>query len=171
MKHYLASLFCIVLLLTTMVVVDATAQTISAAVQSHIAAAKAAAYEPGHDLTQLYDTVCAPAMDPKGPKEPNIEAKPDPRQPTTGERALWRTEPGKAFDNLYYVGSPFQSTWAVTTSEGIILIDSGYDYSVKELVTDGLKKLHLDPTLIKYVILTHANNDRLYGAKYLHVTY
>jgi metallo-beta-lactamase class B len=59
----------------------------------------------------------------------------------------------------------------VTTSDGIILIDSGADWSAKELITDGLKKLGLDPTQIKYVIISHAHSDRYWGAKYLQETY
>src|SRR6266566_646437 len=110
MKRYLVTLFCSALCLANWIAIGLNAQaTGKASVQSHIAAAKAAAYEPGNDLTVLYDTVCAPALDPKGPKEPNIQAKAESRPPTTGPRAEWRTEPGKAFDNLYYVGSPFQS--------------------------------------------------------------
>jgi metallo-beta-lactamase class B len=165
MKRTVAFLF--VLLLAT----HANAQSpINTAAQSHLAIAKGAAYEPGNDLTVLYDTVCAPALSPAGPKEPNIQAVAESRPPT-GPRADWHTEPGKVFDNLYYIGSPFQSTWAVTTSDGIILIDSGYHYSAKELITDGLKKLHLDPAQIKYVILTHVHGDRFYGAPYLQDTY
>jgi len=172
MKRYGAPLICIVLFFATWIAIDANAQTSGkAGVQSHLAAAKAAAYEPGNDLTVLYDAVCAPALSDGGPKEPNIQAVPETRAPQVGPRSEWHTEPGKAFDNLYYIGSPFQSTWAVTTSEGIILIDSGYDYSAKELITDGLKKLHLDPAQIKYVILTHVHGDRFYGAKYLQDTY
>ena len=172
MKRFFAHLFCTVLLFTFSIAIEANAQTSekSPAVQSHVAAAKAVAYEPGNDLTTLFDTVCAPALDPKGPKEPNIQAKNDTRPPS-GARSDWHTEPGKAFDNLYYVGSPYQSTWAVTTSEGIILIDSGYDYSAKDLITDGLKKLGLDPTQIKYVILTHIHSDRIWGTPYLQKTY
>src|SRR5262249_15713060 len=79
--------------------------------------------------------------------------------------------PPKVFDNLYYVGNWRDSTWAVKTSEGIILIDSGYDYSAKELIADGLKKLGLDPAQIKYVILSHAHDDRYFGAKFLQDTY
>src|SRR5439155_5928166 len=170
-NRYLVPL-CSGLFFANWIAIDANAQaSTKASVQSHIAAAKNAAYEPVNDLTVLYDTVCAQASSGSGPKEPNIQAVPETRPPEKGPRAEWRTEPGKAFDNLYYIGSPFQSTWAVTTSDGIILIDSGYDYSVKELVTEGLKKLHLDPTQIKYVILTHAHNDRFYGAKYLQETY
>ncbi len=172
MKRFLVPVFSTVLVLTLSLAIDASAQNSekSPAVLSHVNAAKAVAYEPGNDLTTLFDTVCAPALDPKGPKEPNIPAKNDTRPPT-GERANWRTEPGKVFDNLYYVGSPFQSTWAVTTSAGIIIIDSGYDYSAKELITDGLKKLGEDPAQIKYLILTHAHSDRYWGAKYVQDTY
>jgi metallo-beta-lactamase class B len=172
MKRFLAHLFCTVLVFTLSIAIDADAQNSenSPAVQSHIAAAKAVAYAPGNDLTVLYDAVCAPALDPKGPKEPNIQQKNDTRPPS-GARSDWHTPPGKAFDNLYYVGSPYQSTWAVTTSEGIILIDSGYDYSAKDLITDGLKKLGLDPTQIKYVILTHIHSDRIWGTPYIQKTY
>jgi metallo-beta-lactamase class B len=172
MKRFLAHLFCTVFVFTLSIAVEADAQNseTSPAVLSHVNAAKAVAYAPGNDLTTLFDAVCAPALDPKGPKEPNIQQKNDTRPPS-GVRSDWHTPPGKAFDNLYYVGSPYQSTWAVTTSEGIILIDSGYDYSAKDLITDGLKKLGLDPTQIKYVILTHIHSDRIWGTPYLQKTY
>src|SRR5438034_5917252 len=121
MKRYLVTLFCSALFLANWIAIDLNAQTKGkASVQSHLAAAKAAAYEPGNDLTVLYDAVCAPALSDGGPKEPNIQAVPETRAPQAGPRSEWHTEPGKAFDNLYYIGSPFQSTWAVTTSEGIL---------------------------------------------------
>src|SRR5437762_2840315 len=170
-NRYLVPL-CSGLFFANWIAIDANAQaSTKASVQSHIAAAKNAAYEPGNDLTVLYDTVCAPASSGSGPKEPNIQAVPETRPPEKGPRAEWKTEPGKAFDNLYYVGSPFQATRAMTASDGIILIDSGYDYSAKELITDGLKKLGLDPTQIKYVILTHIHSDRVWGTPYLQKTY
>ena len=171
MKRFLAHLFCMVLVFTlSIAIAGAENSEKSPAVLAHVNAAKAVAYEPGNDLTTLFDTVCAPALDPKGPKEPNIQQKNE-TAPPKGPRSEWRTEPGKVFDNLYYVGSPFQSTWAVTTSEGIIIIDSGYDYSAPELITGGLKKLGLDPTQIKYVILTHIHSDRIWGTPYLQQTY
>ncbi len=172
MNRYLARLFCTALFLTTSVAIDANAQTLGKTVQGHLAAAKDAAYEPGNDLTVLYDTVCADALDPRGPQEPNIQAAPASLATRKiPPRPEWYTEPGKAFDNLYYIGSIRQSTWAVTTSEGIILIDVGYDYTAKELITDGLKKLGLDPTQIKYAILSHVHGDRWYAAKYVQDTY
>jgi metallo-beta-lactamase class B len=71
------------------------------------------------------------------------------------------------FDNLYYVGEQAYSAWAVTTSAGIIIIDPIYDYSVEEQVVGGLKKLGLDPSQIKYVVVSHAHRDHAGGAWYL----
>ena len=73
----------------------------------------------------------------------------------------------KVFDNLYYVGEREYSSWAITTSAGIIIIDPIYDYSVEEQVVGGLKKLGLDPTQIKYVVVSHAHRDHAGGAWYL----
>ena len=52
---------------------------------------------------------------------------------------------GKVFDNLYFVGSRIHSAWALTTNEGIILIDTLFDYNSEEAIVGGLKKLGLDP--------------------------
>ena len=45
---------------------------------------------------------------------------------TEGDVEGQRAEPMKVFDNLYFVGQKAVTTWAITTSDGIILIDSGY---------------------------------------------
>jgi hypothetical protein len=55
----------------------------------------------------------------------------------------------KVFDKLYFVGRTEYSAWALTTSAGIILIDTLWDYSVEDEVVKGLTKLGLDPTAIK----------------------
>jgi metallo-beta-lactamase class B len=73
----------------------------------------------------------------------------------------------KVFDNLYFVGQTEYAAWAVTTSEGIILVDAIYDYSVEEQVVNGLKKLGLDPSTIKFVVVSHGHSDHAGGAKYL----
>jgi hypothetical protein len=59
-------------------------------------------------------------------------------------RATWYTDPGKVFDNLYFVGTKIHSAWALTTSEGIILID-GLRLQFEEAIVEGMKKLGLDP--------------------------
>ena len=71
------------------------------------------------------------------------------------------------FDNLYFVGQSEFSAWAVTTSAGIILIDTIFDYSVEDEVAGGLKKLGLDPETIKYAIVSHGHGDHSGGAKFL----
>jgi metallo-beta-lactamase class B len=77
-------------------------------------------------------------------------------------------EPGKAFDNLYFVGSAWVSAWALTTSEGIILIDAlNNEAEAAALIEGGMKKLGLDPAQIKYIVVTHAHGDHYGGAPYL----
>jgi metallo-beta-lactamase class B len=76
-------------------------------------------------------------------------------------------EPQKVFDNLYYVGMTEFSTWAVTTSAGIIVIDPIFDYSVEAHVVDGLRKLGFDPADITYVLVSHGHGDHAGGAKFL----
>jgi metallo-beta-lactamase class B len=73
----------------------------------------------------------------------------------------------KVFDNFYFVGQSEYSVWAITTSEGIIVVDAIFDYSVEEEVAGGLKKLGLDPADIKYAIVTHPHPDHHGGAKFL----
>jgi metallo-beta-lactamase class B len=77
----------------------------------------------------------------------------------------------KVFDNLYFVGQSEYSVWAVTTSQGIIVIDTIFDYSVEEEVAGGLKKLGFDPATIKYTIVSHPHPDHHGGAKFLQDRY
>ena len=80
-------------------------------------------------------------------------------------RDTWFIEPAKVFDNLYFVGSKIHSSWALTSSEGIILIDTLWTYNSEEEIVGGLKKLGFDPAKVKYVIISHAHPDHVGGAK------
>ena len=185
MTRYLVAVVCGVVLSAGGVCTVVQAQGSKAAAQTHIDKAKAAAYRPGHSLMTLYEAMCEPALAAQPPAElpPGDGGRPAPSlaQRQVPPRAEWFAEPAKVFDNLYWLGSHGDafhvpqifgdSTWAVKTSEGFILIDSGQDYSAKELITDGLKKLGEDPAQIKYVILSHTHGDRYFGAKYLQDTY
>ena len=71
------------------------------------------------------------------------------------------------FDNLYFLGQTEYTAWAVTTSDGIIVIDPLFDYSVEEEVVNGLTKLGLDPKRIRYVVVSHAHSDHVGGAALL----
>ena len=87
------------------------------------------------------------------------QASPDP--------STWHAEPVKVFDNLYWFGQTEYSVWAVTTSAGIIVVDTIYGYSVEDEVVGGMKKLGLDPAKIKYAIVSHGHSDHSGGARYL----
>jgi metallo-beta-lactamase class B len=89
----------------------------------------------------------------------------DAAPPPPPARETWYTDPAKVFDNLYFVGTKIHSSWALTSSEGIILIDTVYDYNSEEAIVGGLKKLGLDPAKVKYVIISHAHRDHVGGAK------
>jgi len=135
------------------------AQTTAGTVDSHVAAAKAAA---GTDHVALFEALCRPAP---GPRPAESGPRPVP------ERATWHDEPVKVFDNLYYVGEKEYSAWAVVTSDGIIVIDTIWAYSVEDEIVGGLKKLGFDPARIKYAIVSHAHIDHIGGAKFLQDTY
>lgn len=113
---------------------------------AHIAAAKTAA---GCEWPAML-----PLCDAPSPRSQRGEPPASPQTPAPPDRSRWHTEPVKVFDNLYFVGQKDLSVWAVTTSDGIIVVDTIFDYSVEDEVVGGLKKLGLDPTKIKYAIIT-----------------
>ena len=94
---------------------------------AHVAKAREAA---GQEYLALFKTVCTPATTARPPSGPP-------------NRSSWYAEPVKVFDNLYFVGQAEHSAWAVTTSEGIIIVDALFDYSVEDEIVAGLKKLGL----------------------------
>jgi metallo-beta-lactamase class B len=134
-------------------ITGASAQPAANGIEPHLAAAKAAA---GFDFTGLLARICVAPQ-----TGPGRDVAPGPAP----DRATWLTEPAKVFDNLYFVGTKFHSSWALTTSEGIILIDTLYEYASDEAIVAGLKKLGLDPATVKYVIISHAHGDHVGGAK------
>jgi len=86
-------------------------------------------------------------------------------------RDTWYAPPAKVFDNLYFVGGKIHSSWALTTRDGIILIDTIYPYNSEELIVGGMKKLGLDPKNIKYLIISHAHGDHIGGAAMIQARY
>lgn len=71
----------------------------------------------------------------------------------------------KVFDNLYYVGEADVASWAVVTSQGIILIDSlTTSAEAQKYIVDGLKSVGLDPRNVKYILVSHEHGDHYGGA-------
>jgi metallo-beta-lactamase class B len=141
----------------------------------HMAAAKTAA---GEDFQNLLTFQCygpgprsqraagaAPGAPGAGPR-PGGQRPPGPP-----DRSTWYAEPVKVFDNLYFFGQSEYAVWAITTSEGIIVLDTIFDYSVEEEVAGGMKKLGLDPATIKYAVVSHAHPDHDGGARFLQEHY
>jgi metallo-beta-lactamase class B len=147
------------------VALAAAAQSSAGRVDAHVAAAKIAA---GTDFAGVFNRTCAEAV-PSAQSTPRALAAPRPPGPPA--RETWHAEPVKVFDNLYFLGQTEYSVWAVTTSEGIILIDSIFDYSVDDEVSGGLRKMGLDPATIKYVVISHGHSDHSGGAKFLQDRY
>lgn len=136
---------------------------LSPAAQVHIEAARKAA---GTEHMGVYNVTCGYLTQGPRPSAPAAARRPGPPA-----RETWYTEPAKVFDNLYFLGQSEYSSWAVTTSQGIIVIDAIYDYSVEDEVVGGMKKLGLDPAQIKYVIVSHGHGDHSGGAKFLQDKY
>jgi len=122
-------------------------------IDEYLARAKAAA---AFDFTGTLVRVCV---------APQTAPGPDVAPPPPPARDTWYTDPAKVFDNLYFVGTKIHSSWALATSEGIILIDTLYDYASDEALVGGLTKLGLDPASVKYVIISHGHGDHVGGAK------
>jgi metallo-beta-lactamase class B len=81
-------------------------------------------------------------------------------------------EPTKIFDNLYYIGFNDVGAWAITTSQGIIVIDSlNTPEEAEKILIPGMEKAGLDPKQIKYVIIGHGHFDHFGGTPYLQRTY
>ena len=135
-----------------------TAESRADTVEAHVGAAKAAA---GQEHVFLFNSLCTePAPATQQRQAPTA-------QPGPPDRSKWHAEPVKVFDNLYFVGQTEYSAWAVTTSQGIIVIDTIWDYSVEDEIVGGLTKLGFDPREIKYAIVSHGHIDHAGGAKYL----
>jgi len=123
------------------------------AVDAHLLAAKQAA---GFDYTgALVRTCIAPATAAGGGGPRGV----------TPPRESWHAEPARIFDNLYFIGTKVHSAWALKGSDGIIIIDTLFNYAIEDEMVDGLKKLHLDPASVKYVIISHAHGDHDEGAR------
>jgi metallo-beta-lactamase class B len=87
------------------------------------------------------------------------------------DRATWYARPYKVFDNLYFIGTKIHSSWALTTSDGIIVIDTLFDYAIEPEIVEGLTTLGFNPRNIKYVLISHAHGDHDQGAALLQSKY
>lgn len=127
-----------------------------AKVQMHVEAARKIA---GTDLAETARLYCLPLTDIVG--EAIAYAKSGPPAAAT-----------KIFDNLYYVGTRYVDSYALVTSEGIILIDALNNWDeAKTYIEDGLAKFGLKASDIKVILISHGADDHYGGAKYFQEKY
>ncbi len=138
----------------------ASAQTPSTTIDNYLGTAKIAA---GTEWAGTFLRLCIPPPAAGAPAGGGGRGTP-PRVPA---KEVWYAEPAKVADNLYFIGTKIHSSWAIVGSEGIIVIEALFDYAAQDEILGGLKKLGLDRTKVKYVILSHAHADHDGGAKLL----
>jgi metallo-beta-lactamase class B len=117
---------------------------------AHVDAARKLA---GTELAPPFESFCKPAT---------LRAN----SPTAPE-----LEPVKLFDNLFAAGNSETVVYAITSSDGIILIDGGYGDRVETVLVPGLRALGLDPAAVKYVLVTHGHGDHFGGSAYFQERY
>jgi metallo-beta-lactamase class B len=74
--------------------------------------------------------------------------------------------PFKIFDNLYYVGLEWVSSYLITTDDGLIVVDALYGKFANHIV-QSVRDLGFDPKNIKYILCTHGHYDHNEGAELL----
>jgi metallo-beta-lactamase class B len=115
----------------------AIAQTPPTTIDGYLSAAKNAA---GTEWAGTFLRLCIPP--PAGSQRGGGGAR-------TPARETWYAEPAKVADNLYFIGTKIHSAWAITGSEGTIVIEALFDYAANDEIFGGLKKLGLDRNKVK----------------------
>ena len=78
----------------------------------------------------------------------------------------------RVFDDLYFVGENAVSAWALDSGDGLILFDAlSSAEDIQNIVEPGLRAAGLDPSRLRYLIITHAHGDHFGGARYLREKY
>jgi metallo-beta-lactamase class B len=76
-------------------------------------------------------------------------------------------KPIKLFDNLYFVGTTAVGVFIVDSGDGLVLLDTGVGDADIALMVADMKKLGLDPSKIKLILLSHEHFDHYGGVQYL----
>jgi metallo-beta-lactamase class B len=95
-------------------------------------------------------------------------ADPDPLPPTLFGRLPYPSiAPIKLFDNFYFVGTTAVGAFVIDTGDGLVMLDTGINKDDAALMTEDMKKLGLDPSKIKLLLISHEHFDHYGGAQYL----
>ena len=98
-----------------------------------------------------------------------LEANPGvtPKLPPSFSPPYRSIKPLKLFDNVYFVGTYTVGSFIIDTGDGLVMLDTGIgDDDVAMMVAD-MKKLGLDPSRIKLILISHEHFDHYGGVPYL----
>src|SRR5678815_2268407 len=76
----------------------------------------------------------------------------------TEEQRTKQFSPHRIMGNIYYVGAETQASFLVSTSQGLILINSNFEKSVPE-IKKSVEDLGFKFTDVKILLGSHAHND------------
>ena len=144
------------LLSAAVVTVTVVAQSPPTDAETHMANARAAA---GMEFRNTFINLCLPGGGRAGEgHQPRDGARRD-----TGPRQLVRPAVQDLRQPLL-ARTRQHSSWALQTSDGLIIIDTNFAWATEPEIIEGLPKLGLNPRDIKYVVLSHAHGDHDQGA-------
>jgi metallo-beta-lactamase class B len=80
-------------------------------------------------------------------------------------------EPTKIFDNVYVIGNQGTAAYVISTSDGLMMIDSLSADQTEMQLLPGFQKLGLDPTKVKVIVVGHGHADHFGGTRYFQEHY
>jgi metallo-beta-lactamase class B len=80
-------------------------------------------------------------------------------------------EPTKIFDNVYVIGNQGTVAYVISTSEGLVMIDSLSADQTETQLLPGFQKLGLDPAKVKIIAVGHGHADHFGGTPYFQEHY
>lgn len=66
-------------------------------------------------------------------------------------------EPFQMFDNLFYIGDKWTSSYLLVTDQGLVVIDT-LDMPYSKWLPDNIRKLGFNPQDVKYLLITHPHS-------------
>ncbi len=75
--------------------------------------------------------------------------------------------PVRLFDNFYFVGTTAVGSFIIDTGDGLVMLDTGCGDEDCALMVSSMKKIGLDPTKIRLILLSHEHFDHYGGVQYL----
>jgi metallo-beta-lactamase class B len=80
-------------------------------------------------------------------------------------------EPTKIFDNVYVIGNQGTVAYVITTSDGLMMIDSLSANQTDTQLLPGFQRLGLDPAQVKIIVVGHGHADHFGGTPYFQEHY